>query len=131
LYKAGTVKEIQQIREDAPNLPEGVYHEALRIVTTLDEVYGPDRDVDHSDGGFVLIAENVQDIELINRQYMRLGDNRHEVVDVFKCESGVHINAFFLLNNEFGINVLMPSNIAPHALLEDLPKKKRPKISDS
>jgi hypothetical protein len=119
LIKAGTVKELTQF-EGMMN--RDLYLAALRIVKILDEVYGADRDVDNGDGGFVLIAENVQDVEVINRRYKDLTSGSHEAVDVLNCESGTYIDAFFLSNNEFGINVLMPVDIAPAALLRDLRK---------
>jgi hypothetical protein len=121
LIKAGTVKELAQFE---PMMNRDLYVAALRIAKILDEVYGADRDVDNSDGGFVLIAENVQDVELISRRYEDLDGNTHEAVDVVNCESGVLVNAFFLHNNEFGVNVLMPLKVAPKALLRDLSKKK-------
>jgi hypothetical protein len=120
LIKAGTVKELAQFER---MIDSDLYMAALRIVKILDEVYGAERDVDNSDGGFVLIAENVQDVEAINRRYENLGRNAHEAVDAVNCESGVLINAFFIHNNEFGVNVLMPLEIAPKALLRDLPEK--------
>ena len=122
MIKAGTVKELSQFEKA---IDREVYSVALRIVTMLDEVYGVDRDVDNNDGGFVLIAENVQDIANIAQRHIKLDDSRHESVDIVKCESRPYINAFFLCNNEFGINVLMPVDIAPRALLRDLPKKVR------
>jgi hypothetical protein len=56
---------------------------------------------------------------------VRLDGNRHEAVDVVKSKSGTYINAFFLCNNEFGINVFIPMDIAPQALLRGLPLKNR------
>jgi hypothetical protein len=44
-------------------------------------------------------------------------------VDAVNCDSGVLINTFFLHNNEFGVNVLMPLEIAPKALLRGLSEK--------
>jgi hypothetical protein len=72
-----------------------LYREAMRIVKILDEAYGPDRDVDNNDGGFVLIAENVQDVQFISQRYVKLDDNFHEVVDVVKCESGIFNDVVF------------------------------------
>jgi hypothetical protein len=118
LYKAGTLKEMEQIVGKIPNLPEEVYREVLRIVKTLEEVYGADRDVGQSDGGFVLVAENLEDLRLINRQYIDIDKNRHEVVGVVKSASKTYINAFFLCHNEFGINIFMPIDIAPPQLLD-------------
>jgi hypothetical protein len=91
----------------------------------LDEAYGADRDVDNNDGGFVLIAENVQDVSIIGKRYVKLDGNEHEAVNVVKCEKGVYIDALFLCNNEFGINVFMPMDIATRVLLRDLPQKSR------
>jgi hypothetical protein len=119
LIKAGTVKELAQFEK---TINQEVYRAALRIVTTLDEVYGVGRDVDNNDGGFVLVVENVKDLSAINERYVRLDDNRHEAVDVVKCKSGAYINALFLCNNEFGINVFIPMDIAPSALLRNLPQ---------
>jgi hypothetical protein len=123
LIKAGTVKELAQFER---TMNSDLYMAALRIVKILDEVYGADRDVDNSDGGFVLIAETVQDIEIIRRTYENLDGNAHEAVNVVNSESGVLINAFFLHNNEFGVNILMPLEIAPKALLRDLSEKVTP-----
>jgi hypothetical protein len=120
LYKAGTVKELSRFEEV---MDHDLYSAALNIVKILDCEYGADRDVDQGDGGFVLIAENVQDLEVINRRYKDLNGSAYEAVDVVKCESGVYINAFFLHNNEFGVNVLMPIEIAPEAILRDLRKE--------
>jgi hypothetical protein len=117
LIKAGTVKELAQFEG---TIDRNVYGAALRIVSMLDETYGADRDVDNSDGGFVLVAENVQDLEVLTRNYVKLDENRHEAVDVVKCEKGVYINALFLCNNEFGINVFIPLDIAPQVLLKDV-----------
>jgi hypothetical protein len=116
LFKAGTKAELEKFKGMLPN---EIFQEAFRVVAMLDETYGPDRDVENGDGGFVLIAETVQDIEHINRRHMKLDGNAQEAVDVVKCGDGFFINAFFLNNNEFGINVLMPVKIAPYALLND------------
>jgi hypothetical protein len=122
LLKAGTVKELSRFEE---TIDRDVYRSVLRIVTMLDETYGAGRDVDGGDGGFVLIAENLQDVSLIGQRYVRLDGGRNETVDVVKGESGMYINAFFLCNNEFGINVFMPVGIAPQILLSELSQKNR------
>jgi hypothetical protein len=116
----GTVKELAQFEG---TIDHDVYNAALRIVSRLDEAYGPERDVDNSDGGFVVVVENVQDVLLIGQRYVKLDDNRHETVDVVKCEKETYINALFLCNNEFGINIFIPLNIAPQVLLKDVLRK--------
>ena len=88
MIKVGTVKELSRFEKV---IDRDVHSVALRIVTMLDEVYGADRDVDNNDGGFVLIAENVQDIADIGQRYVRLDDNRHEAVNVVKCKNRTYI----------------------------------------
>jgi hypothetical protein len=127
LYKAGTVKEIIGMVNDSVefNVPIEVYHEALRIVKILDDVYGEERDVDNGDGGFVLIAENIQDLLLISQQYTKLDSNTHEAVTLVKCSKESYINALYLSNNEFGMNIFIPVSIAPKLLLEELKSVRR------
>ena len=122
MIKAGTVRELAQFKKA---IDRGVYNVALRIVTTLDELYGADRDVDNGDGGFVLIAETVQDITDIAQRYVRIDESRHEAVDVVKCGNKTYLNSLFLSNNEFGINIFMPIEFAPQALLRAFPQKAR------
>ena len=117
MIKAGTVKELSQFEKE---IDRNVYNAALRIVKMLDEVYGAGRDLDNSDGGVVLIVDNIQDIADIEQRYVRLDSNRHEAVDIVKCENRTYVNALFLCNNEFGVNIFMPMDIAPQALLRDL-----------
>jgi hypothetical protein len=120
LIKAGTVEELAQFEG---TIERDVYDVALRIVTILDKTYGAGRDVDNGDGGFVVIVENIQDMSLIEQRYVKLDENRHEAVDAVKCKKRTYINAFFLCSNEFGINVLMPMDLAPQALLRELSQK--------
>ena len=122
MYKAGTVKELEQFMG---KMDVCLYREALRIVTILDFEYGAGRDVDNADGGFVLLAETVKDVALIQEKYKNLDSNHCEAVDVFNGSSEQYLNVFFLSNNEFGINILMPLDIAPLELLRDLPEKQK------
>ena len=124
LHKAGTVKEMEQVRQNSPDLPEEIYLEALRVVTILDDTYGADRDVGNGDGGFVLVVENVQDLALVNQQYVDVGSSRHEAVSVVQCGRKPWLNIFILCNNEFGINIFMPMPIAPDVITEGLKKSR-------
>ncbi len=120
MFKAGTVKELEQFKE---RIERDVYHTALHIVSMLDETYGADRDVDDGDGGFVLIAETIQDVSQIDQRYVRLDSGRHEIVDIVKYDNRAYLNALFLSNNEFGINIFIPMDIAPSVLLRNLSQK--------
>lgn len=124
LYKFGTVKEIKKLKGD---LPKEVYQAGLNIVTTLDEHYGEDRNVDEGDGGFVLVLQSTDDIAKATDTYIQIDKDTYEYVSFVEheemsveCENVVYINALFLRHNEFGINVFMPKDIAPKVLLDDL-----------
>ena len=118
-YKFGTTKEIETIKEKIPN---ELYQTALNIVKILDKNYGADRDVDVDveDGGYVLVLQNVQDVTEAADWDIRLDEGNHEHVNLAKCEEGDYINALYIMNNEFGVNIFLPRDISLKILLDDL-----------
>ena len=117
LYKFGTAKEVETLKD---KIPYALYQVALNIVNVLDDNYGTDRDVDEEDGGFVVILQNIQDIEEATTEGIQLDEDMYEHVNLVKCENGDYINVLYLANNEFGINVFLPKDIAPTELLDGL-----------
>lgn len=114
LYKIGTVNELETVRG---KLPRGTYPTVHQIVAVLDKEYGADRNIDKEDGGFVLVAETVADLEQALTAYPVLGALKPEQVNI--CNGG-YINALFLCNNEFGINLLMPRSLAPKKITDEI-----------
>ena len=117
MYKAGTVKEIQEIKG---KVPDRVYQEALSIVTKLDNHYGKDRDNENDDGGIVLIAESASDLDYFSEHYMKLESSCYEHVHLLRSEKGSYLNVLYLCNNEYGINLFIPLSIAPGIFLRNL-----------
>ena len=117
IFKFGIQKELEATAKG--RIPDALYQSALNIVKAL-EVYGADRNADEDDGGYVLILQNVQDIKEAADWHIRLDEGNHEHVNLVKCEDGDYINALFLMNNEFGVNVFLPKDIALKILLDDL-----------
>jgi len=117
LYKIGTVKEIEAIKGKIQN---ELYQAVLAIVTILDDQYGPERDVDREDGGFALVAENIQDLTALSTWHIRLDKNMYDGLNIVRCESEDYINALYLTHNEYGVNVFLPAVIAPKAMLAEL-----------
>ena len=117
LHIVGTVKEAEQIKD---KLPLEVYETVLNIVTILDTHYGSDRCVESDDGGVVVIAENILDLAEIAEQFFRIDNNRHEFVDLVKCEKEPYVNITYLCNNETTTSVILPLKITPKMLLDEL-----------
>ena len=118
MHKVGTVAEISALLE---KIPEEIYSSILNIVTMLDERFGNDRDINEDDGGIVLVAENKEDLEYFEKQYVELDSSLLEYVDLVKTQEEPYLNAFFLYNEyEYGITLFMPVSIAPESLLRNV-----------
>lgn len=85
----------------------------------LDREYDEHRDIRSSDGGFVLLAENVADLQELHRYGLNIQTAIPEQVNLLKTEP-VYLNALYFMNNEFGINLFLPLSIAPDILLSEL-----------
>ena len=113
MYKIGTAKEARTLMN---KIPRRVCIEAYNIAYTLDKIYGSDRDIYRSDGGFVFIAENHRDLDYFIENHINPADRTFEDVQIFKTERGDYFNILFLCNNEFSINLLMPVYLMPQLL---------------
>jgi len=109
VIKVGTVTELEAVKE---SLPPEIRREVHRIVRILDQEYGASRDIDHSDGGVVLIAQTVEDIVEVNKSYNGILQRPPEQVNLLQTEPP-YLNALYLTNNEYSINILLPLSIAP------------------
>ena len=75
--------------------------EKLRI---LDENYGIERDIDTDLGGYVLVAENVIDIEILKQD--KLQGVIPEYTDIIEWSEGVNwTSSLFLLSSDYSIVV--------------------------
>ena len=115
MIKLGTVKEFTNERQKLKALPEKVRREVQNLVEVLDEAYGPERNVDTDDGGYVLIAFDSADVKQIKKG-LNLGTGQEEAVDIIRTPDGEYLNALYLRNNEYGINIVMPLTLAPTSL---------------
>lgn len=112
LYRIGTVKEIDDIRN---KFPEAVIEQLHYCTKTLDDDYGADRDYLQS-GGYSMLAESKEDLADIQ-----------PIIDfeTHPCEwadrlDGEFLSALYLMNDDYSIVVFMPIAIAPSTLLSDL-----------
>lgn len=114
LYKVNKKGIIASLRSI---LPDCVIQELLRHTSILDREYGANRDCLES-GGYVLVAETVEDILTIK-----------SIIDydTHPCEwaeavgkNDEFVKALYLLNDDYSILVLVPTAIAPNAILCEL-----------
>jgi hypothetical protein len=119
MFKVGTVTELEAL-ELEEKIPEEVYREILRVVSYLDEVFGPERDIDQDDGGFVVIAQTKEDLNYFAEKYVELESPTLEYVESILSEKEPYLNAFFLVNEyESGVTLFLPMSIAPERFLKE------------
>lgn len=114
LYRIGTQREIPPMRS---KLPECAIAELCRCTATLDIEYGAKRNYLES-GGYTLILEEAKDLAEL-RKIINCDTHPCEWANRIG-EAGEFISALYLLNDDFSVVVLLPSAIAPDAILKDL-----------
>lgn len=114
LYRIGTQKEIPALRS---KLPEYAGKELSRCTAVLDIEYGAERNYLQS-GGYTLILEEEKDLAELRKT---INYDTHPCEWATRIgEAGEYISALYLLNDDFSVVVLLPSAIAPDAILNDL-----------
>jgi hypothetical protein len=112
LYKIGTLEQFEKIKD---KIPVEVRDKIQAIVTTLDREYGADRNVEDSDGGFVLFADSKESLTEVEK-IIRIDKRVPELVESVGME---YLNVLFICNNEFGINLIISKDIAPKNLADE------------
>lgn len=81
----------------------------------LNENYGVDRDIEFDLGGYVLIAENIVDIEMLKEG--NLQGLLPEYTDIIECSEGVNwTSSLFLLSSDFAIVVVTTEELSKFLL---------------
>ena len=85
------------------------------IIDVLDENYGVERNIKADLGGYVLIAENIVDIEILKQD--KLKGLRAEYTDMIECSEGVNwTSSLFLLSSDFSIVVITTEELSKFLL---------------
>jgi len=104
LIKIQTKSQLDMIK----HLQVEVFNEAKRVVTILDENYN-DFNID---GGYVLIAENADDLQKIIGYYFDYINTIYEFVNKIKCSSGdEYVSILYLLGTEYSATLIAPAYI--------------------
>ena len=101
--------------DNLDNYPLSVINNIRNILISLNKSYGKDRNIEDDLGGYVLIAENIVDIEILKQD--KLKGLRAEYTDMIECSKGVNwTSSLFLLSSDFSIVVITTEELSKFLL---------------
>ena len=93
------------------NIPSETIESIKVTIDILNENYGVDRNIESDLGGYVVIAENIVDIEILKQE--KLQSLIPEYTDIIECSEGVNwTSSLFLLSSDFVIVVVCTEDIS-------------------
>ena len=108
VYKESQLNELN-------NIPVEVIESIKVTISILNENYGINRDVELDLGGYVVIAENIVDIEVLKQG--KLQDLIPEYTDIIECSEGVNwTSSLFLLSSDYAIVVVTTEELSKFLL---------------
>ncbi|MDU0324140.1 hypothetical protein RWZ02_15810 [Clostridium butyricum] len=100
---------------DLMTYPIEVINTISDIIEILDENYGEERNIETDLGGYVVIVENIVDIEMLKQS--KLKSVVAEYTDVIECSEGVNwTSSLFLLSSDFSIVVITTEELTKFLL---------------
>ena len=85
------------------------------LIVILNEAYGDDRNVESDLGGYVLIAENIVDIEILKQDKLQcLVPEYTDVIEVMNGEN--YTSSLYLLSSDFSIVVVCTEELSKFLL---------------
>ena len=108
VYKENQLLEVNNI------LSEVI--ESMKVtIDILNENYGTNRDIEADLGGYIVIAENIVDIEILKKD--KLQGLIAEYTDIIECSEGVNwTSSLFLLSSDFAIVVVTTEELSKFLL---------------
>lgn len=105
--------EIQLV--ELRNLSVEIIRNISETIIIINESYGADRDIESDLGGYVVIAENIVDIEVLKQD--KLQGLIPEYTDVIECSGGVNwTSSLFLLSSDYAIVVVTTEELSKFLL---------------
>ena len=97
--------------EELRDYPIEVINSISENVEILDDNYGANRNIDNDLGGYILIAENIVDIEKLKQD--KLKGVVSEYTDTIECKEGVNwTSSLFLLSSDYSIVVICTDELS-------------------
>lgn len=108
VYKQSQLNELN-------NIPVEVIESIKVTIDILNENYGVNRDVELDLGGYVVIAENIVDIEILKQD--KLQGLIPEYADMIECSRGINYNSIlYILSSDFAIVVVTTEELSKFLL---------------
>ena len=97
------------------SIPVEVIEFVREIIVILNEAYGEDRNVESDLGGYVLIAENIVDIEILKQDKLQcLVPEYTDVIEVMNGENCT--SSLYSLSSDFSIVVVCTEELSKFLL---------------
>ena len=104
IYKESKLLEVN-------NIPSEVIESMKVTIAILNESYGANRNIEADLGGYVVIAENIVDIEILKQG--KLQGLVPEYTDIIECSEGVNwTSSLFLLSSDFSVVVIADEELS-------------------
>lgn len=104
IYRKNQIKGVSQ-------LSLKVINSISATIDILDNNYGDDRNIEIDLGGYVVIVENIVDIEILKQD--KLKGLIPEYTDIIECSEGVNwTSSLFLLSSDFSIVVVTTEELS-------------------
>ena len=112
---------LKQINK-ADKLPKEVQENIEGILLILDEEYGADRDQYKDNGGYVIVVEDESDFQIIKEKaHINVDDVIVEYVDkIERNNEKVYTSSLILCNSDYSISLIMPFEITPKNILNQM-----------
>lgn len=97
------------------SIPVEVIEFVRELIVILNKAYGEDRNVESDLGGYVLIAENIVDIEILKQDKLQcLVPEYTDVIEVMNGEN--YTSSLYLLSSDFSIVVVCTEELSKFLL---------------
>ena len=108
VYKESQLNELN-------NIPVEVIESIKVTIDILNENYGENRDIEADLGGYVFIAENIVDIEILKQDKLQgLVPEYTDVIEVMNGEN--YTSSLYLLSSDFAIVVITTEELSKFLL---------------
>lgn len=111
MKKIYSKEQLKKLKE----YPIEVINSISETIEILDDNYGANRDVDSDLGGYILIAENIVDIEILKQD--KLKGLIPEYTDIIECKEGVNwTSSLFLISSDYSIIVVCTEELSKYLI---------------